>query len=47
MKEFIPKKLPLQKDLETKKVLKASITANRALAQLNGVSKIMKPYKNF
>jgi len=41
MKEFIPNKLPLQKDIETKAILKKSITANSALAKLNGVSKII------
>jgi len=34
-------KLPLKKELETKKILKKSIEANRALAHLNGVSKII------
>ena len=41
MKEFIPPKLPLKKDIETKEILKATINANRALAKLNGVSKII------
>jgi len=39
--EFIPKKLPLQTDIETKQILKKSILANRALAKLNGVAKII------
>ena len=34
-------KLPLQKTIETKKVLKKTISANRALAKLNGVAKII------
>jgi len=43
MNEFIPKKLPLNKDIniETKRILKKSISANRALAKLNGVAKII------
>lgn len=41
MKEFIPENLPLQKDIETKKILKKSILSNRALAKLNGVAKII------
>ena len=41
MKEFIPNKLPILKDIETKKILKKSILANSALAKLNGVSKII------
>jgi len=35
------KKLPLNKDIETKKILKKSITANRALSLLNGVANII------
>jgi len=34
-------KLPLKIDLETKEILKKSIQANRALAHLNGVAKII------
>ena len=41
MKEFIPNKLPLQKDIETKEILKKSILANSALAELKGVSNII------
>ena len=41
MLEFIPHKLPLKKEIETKSILKKSILANRALAKLNGVSKII------
>ena len=41
MTQFTPKNLPLQADIETKKVLKKSISANRALARLNGVAKII------
>ncbi|MBL0686761.1 MAG: Fic family protein, partial [Sulfurospirillum sp.] len=41
MREFIPNNLPLLKDIETKKILKKSISANRALAKLNGVAKII------
>jgi Fic family protein len=41
MNEFIPKKLPLNIDIETKRILKKSISANRALAKLNGVAKII------
>ena len=41
MQEFIPSKLPILKDIETKEILKKSILANSALAKLNGVSKII------
>ncbi len=41
MNEFIPYKLPLSVDIETKEILKKSISANRALAELNGMSKII------
>ncbi|RLA80132.1 MAG: Fic family protein [Epsilonproteobacteria bacterium] len=41
MKEFIPNNLPLSKDIETKAILKKSISSNRALAKLNGVAKII------
>jgi len=33
--------LPLKKDIETKEVLKKSINANKALASLNGIAKII------
>jgi len=38
MKEFIPKKLPLNEDLETKEILKATTLAHRALAELKGIA---------
>lgn len=38
MKEFIPNKLPLQKDIETKEILKATTLAHRALAELKGIA---------
>ena len=41
IKEFIPLELPLDRDFETKQILKKSISANRALANLNGVAKII------
>jgi Fic family protein len=41
LNEFIPNKLPLQKDIETKAILKKSITANSALAELKGVANII------
>lgn len=41
MQEFIPKNLPLPQNIETIKVLKKSISANKALARLNGVAKII------
>jgi Fic family protein len=41
MKEFIPNPLPLKIDIETKAILKKTISANRALAKLNGVAKII------
>ncbi|MEA3553326.1 MAG: Fic family protein [Campylobacterota bacterium] len=41
MKEFVPNNLPLNKDIETKKILKKSISSNKALAELNGISKII------
>ena len=33
------KKLPLSIDIETKQILKKAISANRALANLNGVAR--------
>ena len=39
--EFIPNNLPLDIDIETKAMLKKSILANKALAKLNGVAKII------
>jgi Fic family protein len=41
MTSFTPKNLPLQKNIETTKVLKKTISANRALARLNGVAMII------
>lgn len=41
MTPFIPKNLPLPQTIETTKVLKKTISANRALAKLNGVAKII------
>ena len=41
MSEYIPIKLPLPHDVESKAVLKKSISANRALAELNGIAKII------
>ena len=41
MTSYIPKKLPLPIEVETPKVLKKAISANRALARLNGVAKII------
>lgn len=41
MTPFIPENLPLSIDCETKAILKKSISANRALARLNGVAKII------
>ncbi|UVD80127.1 cell filamentation protein Fic [Myroides albus] len=38
MTNYIIPPLPLATDLETKKVLKKGIAANKALAELNGVS---------
>lgn len=38
MKEFIPKKLPIKKDIETKEILKATTLAHRALAELKGLA---------
>ncbi len=38
MKEFIPQKLPLKKDIETKEVLKATTLAHKALAELKGIA---------
>jgi Fic family protein len=34
-------KLPLKKEIETQKVLKKAISANRTLANLNGVARII------
>lgn len=41
MTRFTPQTLPLRQNIETTKVLKKSISANRALARLNGVAKII------
>ncbi|CAA6805551.1 MAG: MloA protein, putative [uncultured Sulfurovum sp.] len=41
MKEFSPIKLPLSHDVESKKILKKTILANKALAALNEVAKII------
>ena len=41
MKEFIPNNLPLDKDIETKEILKKSISSNKALAKLNGIAKMI------
>jgi len=41
MNEYIPTNLPLAYDVESKAVLKKSISANRALAELNGMAKII------
>ncbi|MGJ0299291.1 Fic family protein [Aliarcobacter cryaerophilus] len=41
MSEHIPNNLPLDIDIETKAILKKSILANKALAKLNGVAKII------
>lgn len=38
MKEFIPKKLPIKKDIETKEILRATITAHKTLAELKGIA---------
>ncbi len=41
MKEFIPENLPVKPDIETVAVLKKCIRANKALAKLNGVAKMI------
>jgi Fic family protein len=41
MQEYIPTHLPLIQDIETKAILKKSISANRALAKLNGIARII------
>ncbi|MDX9742332.1 MAG: Fic family protein [Arcobacteraceae bacterium] len=41
VKEYIPQKLPLKIDLESKEVLKKVVSANKALATLNGIAKII------
>lgn len=38
MKEFIPSKLPLKKDIETKEILRATISAHKRLAELKGIA---------
>jgi len=38
MKEFIPNKLPIKKDIETKEILKAVTAAHKALAELKGIA---------
>lgn len=40
-KEFIPPSLPLNFDFETTRIFKKTIAANKALAKLNGISKII------
>lgn len=45
MQGFIPPRLPLADDIETKAILKKAISANKALAELNGVAKII-PNRN-
>lgn len=37
--EYIPAKLPIKRDLETKAVLKKMVSANRALAELKGAAR--------
>jgi Fic family protein len=39
--EFIPPTLPIDFDFETTKIFKKTILANKALAKLNGISKII------
>ena len=38
MKEFIPNKLPIKKDIETKEILRATIHAHKTLAELKGIA---------
>ena len=38
MKEFIPNKLPIKKDIETKEILRATISAHKTLAELKGIA---------
>jgi Fic family protein len=38
MKEFIPNKLPLKKDIETKEILRSTIKAHKTLAELKGIA---------
>jgi len=38
VKEFIPNKLPILKDIETKEILKATTLAHRSLAELKGMA---------
>ena len=38
MQEFIPTKLPIKKDIETKQILKATTLAHRSLAELKGIA---------
>ena len=38
MTEFIPPKLPIKKDIETKEILKATTSAHKALAELKGLA---------
>jgi Fic family protein len=41
MEEYIPPRLPIDREFETKAILKKSISANSALAKLGGVAKII------
>lgn len=38
MREFIPTILPLKKEIETKEILKATMSAHKALAELKGIA---------
>jgi len=38
MQEFIPNKLPIAKDIETKEILKVTILAYRSFSELKGIA---------
>ena len=47
MTNYILPALPIATDLETKKVLKKGIAANKALAKLNGFLKLFPMNRSF
>jgi Fic family protein len=47
MKEFIPNKLPIKKDIETKEILRATISAHKTLAELKGIANSLPNQKIF
>ena len=44
MQPYIPPKLPLNREIETKEVLKKALEANKALAELKGIARSIPNY---